>query len=177
MSSIKLDETTWDALNYLSKRLGMDPSAIAGDLLRPMIQYIRFYIARADVGELCGDIISVKEIELSRVKRLDVDRAIIKRYVVRPAATILGIKKIYKQLRYQLSLNIDELKESLKNIGIGKETIEEGLKMLNALNFIKIEGRNVIFINPPEFYDRLVDCAIRIEKMYGLRTLGALLKK
>lgn len=177
MSSIKLDETTWDALNYLSKRIGIDPSAIAGDLLRPMIQYIRFYIARADIAELCGDVISVKEIELPRVKRLDVDKAVIKRYIVIPAATILGIKKAYKQLRYQLSLNIDELKESLKNIGIGKETIEVGLKMLSTLNLIKIEGQHVILTNPPEFYDRFVDCAIRIEKMYGLRTLGPLLKK
>jgi hypothetical protein len=174
---VKLDETTWDALNYLSKRLGMDPSVIARELLRPLIQYIRFYIARADIAEVCGDVVPVKEIEFARVKKLETDKAIIKKYIIKPAATILGVKKVYKQIKYLLSLNINELKENLRNIGIGKETLEEGLKMLSTLNFVKIENQNVIFINPPEFYERFIDCATRIEKMYGLRTLGVLLRK
>jgi hypothetical protein len=177
LSSVKLDEATWDALNYLSKRLGIDPNVIAGELLRPLIQYIKFFIARADIAELCGDIIPIKEIEFARIKKLEMDKAIIKKYIIKPAAIILGVRKVYKQIKYLLSLNINELKENLRNIGIGKETLEEGLKMLSALNFIKIENQNVIFINPPEFYERFIDCATRVEKMYGLRTLGVLLRE
>lgn len=73
MTSVQLDETTWDALQYLSRRLGIDPSLIARDLLRPMIQYLRYYILQSDIAEVCKDVIDVSILELPRARRLYVE--------------------------------------------------------------------------------------------------------
>jgi hypothetical protein len=168
--TVELDDVTWDAIQYLSKKLGIDSAALARDLLRPFVQYLRYYLVQADIAEVCKDIIDPRVINLPKVKTLDVDKEVIRRYISAPAAVLAVIKGLLGKFM-QEPVSIDKFEPFL-----GKETLNQGLKALRELGFAEVRGKEVILSRAPEVYSRFLDCAQRLERMYGLRTLGRTLK-
>lgn len=170
MKSIQLDEVTWDALQYLSRRLGVDPSLIARDLLRPMIQYLRYYIVQSDIAEVCKDVIDIAVLDLPRVRKLDVDKKIIKD-LVKGASILVLLKKHYKVLPKKLPLD-----EISKSIGLSVKNIRERLKTLIKLGFVEVDNGTITLKRAEEVIEKFIDCCVRLEQMYGLRTLKMLMK-
>jgi len=175
MSSLQLDEVTWDALKYLSKRLGIDPSALARDLLRPMVQYLRYYIAQTDIAEICKDVIDISSIPLPRARTLDVDVKMIRDYILKPASILIAIRETYG--KFPSRLDLKEIYSVMARFGISSKEANNRLKKLAGLGFIKIDGDLAIFDRAPEILNKFLDCAAKLERMYGLRSLTRVIGK
>lgn len=163
--TVKLDETTSKALVELSSRTGIDPESIAKDVLRAFIQYLSYYIARVDIATTCGDIIPPEYISMSKTERINVAKEVVKRNIVKPASVIVKLQIKFGEVPRKIDL------VELSNItGVKLRELRNMVKKLVKANVARTNGDTVVF-DLPEAAEKFAECAEKLEKQYGLRTI------
>lgn len=79
------------------------------------------------------------------------------------------LKKHYKVLPKKLSLD-----EASKILDINIKNIKQKLRILEKLGFVEISNQTIILKRAEEVVEKFTDCCLRLEQMYGLRTLKKL---
>lgn len=171
MRSIQLDEITWKALENISKKLGMSPEGVAEDLLRPVIQLLNIYLARADVAAVCGEVIDPSVIDVGRARELQIDRKKIKDIAKAAALAAVLLRKYKREAWSEIDLSKADLPWSSKSVA-------KRARMLEKLGFAKyLRNENKIrFERSREAIEDFIECSHRLESMYGLRTLKSVLE-
>ncbi|MEM1533306.1 MAG: hypothetical protein QW369_03120 [Desulfurococcaceae archaeon] len=163
--NVKLDEATSKALVELSSRTGIDPESIAKDVLRAFIQYLSYYIVRTDVITTCGDIIPPKYISMSKTERVNVAREIVKRNVIKPASIIVKLQAVLGEVPRKI-----DLAELSSIAGVKLRELRSIVRKLVEANVARIDGDTLMF-DLPEAAEKFAECAERLEKQYGLKTI------
>ncbi len=163
--AVKLDEATSRALAELSSKTGIDPESIAKDVLRAFIQYLSYYIARADIATTCEDVIPSKYISMPKVERADVAREVVKRNIVKPASIIVKLLSVLGEVPRKIDL------AELSNItGVNLRNIRSIVRKLVEANVARMDGDTLVF-DLPEAAEKFAECAEKLERQYGLKTI------
>ncbi len=163
--TVKLDEATSKALVELSSRTGINPESIAKDVLRAFIQYLSYYIVRTDIATTCGDIIPPKYISMPRAERINVAREIVKRNVVKPASIIVKLQAVLGEVPRKI-----DLAELSSITGVNLRILRSIVKKLVEANVARINGDALVF-DLPEAAEKFAECAEKLERQYGLKTI------